>query len=83
MPTTEASCRTAGSTQRSDDALPPALSGLEDAPEMLDNLALWTAIALTLVVLACVLPLGAIVADGGLFGPGISPTPVWIPEVLP
>jgi len=66
-----------------DDALPPALSGPEDAPEVLDNLALWTAIALTLVVLAYVLPLGAIVADGGLFGPGISPAPVWIPEVLP
>jgi cytochrome c oxidase subunit 1 len=50
---------------------------------VLDNLALWTAIALVLVALAYGLPLGAIVADGGLFGPGISPSPAWLPEVLP
>jgi cytochrome c oxidase subunit 1 len=66
-----------------DDTLPPALSGPDDGPEVLDNLALWTAIALVLVALAYGLPLGAIVADGGLFGPGISPSPAWLPEVLP
>jgi cytochrome c oxidase subunit 1 len=50
--------------------LPPALSGAEDSPRVLDNLQLWTGIALVLVVLAYALPLGAIVADGGLLGPG-------------
>jgi cytochrome c oxidase subunit 1 len=65
-----------------DASLEPALSGPEDAPEVLDNLALWTAIALVLVVLAYVLPLGAIVADGGLFGPGVDAYPAWLMEVI-
>jgi cytochrome c oxidase subunit 1 len=46
----------------------PAPSGPEDAPEVLDNLALWTPIALTPVALTYLLPLGAIVAEGGQFG---------------
>jgi cytochrome c oxidase subunit 1 len=56
-------------------------SAPEDAPELLDNLALWTAIALMPVALAYLLPLGAIIAAGGLFGPGIEPLPAWLLEL--
>ncbi|MEF8783484.1 MAG: b(o/a)3-type cytochrome-c oxidase subunit 1 [Haloarculaceae archaeon] len=63
--------------------LPPALSGAADSPRVLDNLALWTVIALVLVVLAYALPIGAIIADGGLFGPGGSAYPALLdPAVL-
>jgi cytochrome c oxidase subunit 1 len=65
-----------------DATLPPALSGPEDAPEVLDNLALWTTIAVLLVVLAYVLPIGAIISEGGLFGPGTGTYPAWILEVI-
>ena len=58
--------------------LPPALSGPEDSPQVLDNMRLWAAIALVLVALAYALPLGAIVADSGLFGPGGDAYPVTI-----
>ncbi len=58
--------------------LPPALSGPEDAPQVLDNLRLWVGIAVVLVVLAYALPLAAIVARGGLFGPGGGAFPVWV-----
>jgi cytochrome c oxidase subunit 1 len=44
------------------------LSGPEDAPLVLDNLRLWGAIAVVLVVLAYTLPLAAIVDRGGLLG---------------
>ncbi|WP_159899352.1 b(o/a)3-type cytochrome-c oxidase subunit 1 [Salinirussus salinus] len=50
--------------------LPAALSGPEDSPRVLDNLALWSGIAVVLVVLAYALPLGSIIADSGLLGPG-------------
>ncbi len=53
--------------------LPPALSGAEDSPEVLDNLKLWTLIAIVLVILAYSLPLASIVTRGGLFGPGMLP----------
>jgi len=56
--------------------LPPALSGPSDSPRVLDNLKLWTVIALVLVVLAYALPLGSIVADSGLLGPGGNAYPV-------
>jgi len=62
--------------------LPPALSGPTDSPAVLDNLRLWTVIALVLVVLAYALPLGSIVAKGGLFGPGGSPFPVMIEPLV-
>ncbi|MHB9285878.1 b(o/a)3-type cytochrome-c oxidase subunit 1 [Halobacteriales archaeon Cl-PHB] len=52
--------------------LPPALSGPSDSPKVLDNLRLWTAIALVLVVLAYGLPLVSIVQDSGLLGEGID-----------
>ena len=58
--------------------LPPALSGPDDAPKVLDNLKLWTAIALVLVILAYTLPLASIVDRGGLFGPGGTPYPTMV-----
>jgi cytochrome c oxidase subunit 1 len=62
--------------------LPPALSGPTDSPRVLDNLKLWTAIALVLVVLAYVLPLGAIIADGGLLGSGGDAYPALVAHGL-
>lgn len=61
----------------SSDAIPDntyagTLSGPEDAPVVLDNLKLWTAIATVLVVFAYTLPLASIIDAGGLFGPGID-----------
>jgi len=56
-----------------DADLPAPLSGAEDSPAVLDNLALWTAIAFVLVVLAYVLPLASIVGDHGFFGPVTEP----------
>ena len=58
--------------------LPPALSGPDDSPRVLDNMRLWAAIAIVLVALAYALPLGAIVADSGLFGPGGDAYPVTV-----
>ena len=52
------------------ETLPPALSGPDDAPQVLDNLVLWTGIAIVLVILAYALPLASIVTDRGLFGLG-------------
>ncbi len=59
-----------------------ALSGPEDAPLVLDNLKLWTAIAVVLVVFAYSFPLLSIIQRGGLFGPDINPIPVSI-ETMP
>ena len=64
------------------ESLPPALSGPEDAPRVLDDLRLWVSIAVVLVVLAYALPLAAIVQDGGPLGPGIDASPVWIDGVV-
>ncbi|WP_256409811.1 b(o/a)3-type cytochrome-c oxidase subunit 1 [Halorubrum rutilum] len=60
------------------ESLPPALSGPDDAPRVLDDLRLWVGIALTLVVLAYALPLAAIVRRGGLLGPGVGTYPAWL-----
>lgn len=57
------------------------LSGPEDAPLVLDNLKLWTAIAVVLVVFAYTFPLLSIVDRGGLFGPEINPFPVSLETV--
>ena len=65
-----------GTEPRDDGTIPPALSGPEDSPRVLDNLALWIGIALVLVALAYTIPLASIVTRGGLFGPGIGPFPV-------
>ncbi|WP_265110060.1 b(o/a)3-type cytochrome-c oxidase subunit 1 [Halosolutus halophilus] len=51
------------------------LSGPEDAPLVLDNLKLWTAIAIVLVIFAYTFPLMSIIQRGGLFGPDINPFP--------
>ncbi|EMA67137.1 b(o/a)3-type cytochrome-c oxidase subunit 1 [Halorubrum kocurii] len=64
------------------DPLPPALSGPNDSPKVLDNLRLWVGIALTLVVLAYALPLAAIIQRGGLLGPGVGTYPVWLSPAL-
>jgi cytochrome c oxidase subunit 1 len=55
-----------------DNTYADTLSGPEDAPVVLDNLKLWTAIAVVFVVFAYTLPLASIVNSGGLFGPGIE-----------
>ncbi len=59
-----------------DGTIPPALSGPEDSPNVLDNLALWFGIAFVLVVLAYALPLVSIARGGGLFEEGIRALPV-------
>ncbi|WP_280587943.1 b(o/a)3-type cytochrome-c oxidase subunit 1 [Halorubrum sp. Boch-26] len=64
------------------ESLPPALSGPDDAPRVLDNLRLWVGIALTLVVLAYALPLAAIINRGGLLGPGVGTYPAWLTPAL-
>ncbi|MDF9745779.1 b(o/a)3-type cytochrome-c oxidase subunit 1 [Natrinema salsiterrestre] len=55
-----------------DNTYAETLSGPEDAPVVLDNLKLWTAIATVLVIFAYTLPLASIIDAGGLFGPGID-----------
>ncbi len=54
-----------------DGTIPPALSGADDSPQVLDNLKLWVIIAIVLVILAYTLPLASIIERGGLFGPGL------------
>ncbi|SDK46520.1 cytochrome c oxidase subunit 1 [Natronorubrum texcoconense] len=58
------------------------LSGSEDAPLVLDNLKLWTAIAVVLVIFAYTFPILSIVDRGGLFGPDVNPFPVSL-DTLP
>jgi cytochrome c oxidase subunit 1 len=50
------------------DSIPPALSGPEEAPAVLGNLRLWTAIAIALILLTYTFPLAGIISDGGFFG---------------
>jgi len=47
-----------------DDEIPAPLSGPENAPRVLDNFKLWTAIAILLVILAYALPIGYIASQG-------------------
>ncbi|ELZ00922.1 cytochrome c oxidase subunit I [Natrialba chahannaoensis JCM 10990] len=54
------------------------LSGPSDAPLVLDNLKLWTAIAIVLVIFAYSFPLLSIIERGGLFGPELTELPVSI-----
>ncbi|QFU81133.1 b(o/a)3-type cytochrome-c oxidase subunit 1 [Natronorubrum aibiense] len=69
------------STNLPDNGYAEALSGSDDAPKVLDNLKLWTAIAVVLVVFAYSLPLLSIIERGGLFGPDINPFPVSLESV--
>ena len=50
------------------EVLPPALSGPEHAPAVLENLRLWTGIAIVLIVLTYTLPLASIISSSGFFG---------------
>ena len=63
-----------------DDRLPRPLSAADGSPVVLDNLRLWTAIAVVLVILAYMLPLASIVSDGGLLGDSIG-FPVFVDTV--
>ncbi|ELZ85524.1 cytochrome c oxidase subunit I [Haloferax elongans ATCC BAA-1513] len=65
-----------------DEYLPEPLSGPEGSPRVLDNLGLWTGIAVVLVILAYTLPIAGIIQNGGgLFGGGL-PVPVTVfPDV--
>ncbi len=56
----------------------PPLSSADDAPLVLDNLRLWAAIAVILVVLAYSLPLYSIIQDSGLLGPNIRAVPLFV-----
>ena len=58
-----------------DDNIPPPLSGPEHSPAILDNMKLWTGVAILLVILAYTWPLAELVMDG-LFSPGAPPSPV-------
>ncbi|WP_022836098.1 b(o/a)3-type cytochrome-c oxidase subunit 1 [Salisaeta longa] len=58
-----------------DDTIPPPLSGPEHSPKILDNIGLWTAVAVVLVIIAYTVPLYEMVADG-LFSPGAFPSPM-------
>ncbi|MCU4743712.1 b(o/a)3-type cytochrome-c oxidase subunit 1 [Halobacteria archaeon AArc-m2/3/4] len=64
------------------NVIPEPLSGSDDSPAVLDNLKLWTLIAIVLVVLAYSLPLASIVDRGGLFGPGGDAFPVRLSPTL-
>jgi len=65
-----------------DSELPPALSGPEHSPRILDNLKLWAGIAVLLVILAYAVPIGYIAADGIYSGSGTYPTFIEALEVL-
>jgi cytochrome c oxidase subunit 1 len=53
----------------------PPLSGADDSPRIIDDLRVWTAIAVVLVVLAYGPPIASFVADG-ILAPGSPPIPV-------
>lgn len=58
-----------------DDTIPPALSGPEHSPAILDNMKLWIGLAIVLIIFAYTFPLAEMVMDG-LFAPGAPPSPV-------
>ena len=65
-----------------DSALPPALSGPEQSPTVLDNLKLWALIAVVLVILAYSLPLYSIVQGAGLYPAGQEASPAIVAPLL-
>lgn len=60
---------------RVNGSLPEPLSGPEESPRVLDNLKLWTAIAVALVLLAYGVPIYDMLADG-ILAPGSPLIPV-------
>jgi cytochrome c oxidase subunit 1 len=52
-----------------DDYLPPALSGPENSPAILDNMKLWIGLTIVLIIVAYTIPLADMIMDG-LFWPG-------------
>jgi len=60
---------------RVDSRIPDPLSGPEHGPRVLDNLRLWIAIAIVLVLLTYAIPVGSLLADG-VFAPGGPTVPV-------
>ncbi|MBP1987054.1 b(o/a)3-type cytochrome-c oxidase subunit 1 [Halolamina salifodinae] len=60
---------------RVNGSLPEPLSGPEESPQVLDNLKLWTAIAVALVLLAYGVPIYDMLADG-ILAPGSPLIPV-------
>ena len=66
-----------------DGAIPKPLSGPEGSPRVIDDLRLWTIIAVVLVVLAYTLPLWSVIERGGLFGPGGNAYPMTIELLVP
>jgi cytochrome c oxidase subunit 1 len=57
-----------------DDFIPKPLSGSDETPAILDNMKLWFALALIIVILAYTFPLFEMVQDG-IFSPGALPRP--------
>jgi len=57
-----------------DETIPEPLSGPEHTPAILDNIKLWLALAIILVILAYSFPLWNLVKDG-IFSPGFLPRP--------
>ncbi|MFB6137448.1 MAG: b(o/a)3-type cytochrome-c oxidase subunit 1 [Halobacteriaceae archaeon] len=57
--------------------IPDALTDPADSPRVLDNLRLWTGVALLLVILAYVVPIASMLADG-VAVPGSAPIPMWL-----
>jgi cytochrome c oxidase subunit 1 len=66
---------------RQSGVLPAPLSGPDESPRVLDNLAMWTGIAVVLVVLAYALPLASLVQQQGLFGNGVGTYPAVVEVV--
>ncbi|MEF8831780.1 MAG: cbb3-type cytochrome c oxidase subunit I, partial [Halobacteriales archaeon] len=64
-----------GGQLRVNGIIPEPLSGAEQSPRVMDNLQLWLAIAVVLVLLAYTFPVWSMVADG-LLQPGAPPSPV-------
>jgi len=62
------------SEQPVDESIPEPLSGAEYTPAVLDNIKLWLAIAIILVILAYSFPLWSMIKDG-LFSPGVPARP--------
>lgn len=65
-----------------EDTIPLVLSGPENTPRVLENLRLWTGIAIVLVLLTYVLPTAATVFGNGRFGQVEHPAgmvePIWL-----